>query len=467
MGVVNVTQSQPVASMPEEERKLSFREKVAATIGNMTGTMHNQIIATFLLFFYTDILEISPAYVAGLFLVARIIDAILVPVFGVFVDKVSTPWGKYVPYFAILGVPIAIFGWLTFTDFGLGANGNVIYVTATYLVYSILISIKYAPSNAVGPAITKRIDDRISMGQIGYIAIMLGALFASLAFQPLYKALGNGNDARGFSLIMGLVGLVGILVSIFQVTSLKERYINPNNSQKTPLKEMISAVFTNRSAVVLYIYVLALNLSNGIRTAIMIHYFKYFFNNEGLVVIYGAVSILPTFLGVMVSGPITRRFGIKINVLAASVVNVICMLSVMVIPDTKAGIIIFMALNAITAFFLGASTPAQGSMMPAAMDYTEWKTGKNVNGLMGSIQGFVQTLAMALAGSIAAWALHVVGYVPGVEQSSETIFGLKLLMGVLPAFVLLFTASILWFDISEEKQKQITKELAERRQQKS
>ena len=411
-----------MTNMPDADRKLTFREKVAATLGNMTGTMHNQIIATFLLFFYTDILEISPAYVAGLFLIARIIDAILVPVFGVFVDKVSTPWGntcrisQYWEY-------RSPFWMADLYGLRVGASGNVIYVTATYLVYSILISIKYAPSNAVGPAITKRIDDRISMGQIGYIAIMLGALFASLAFQPLYKALGNGNDALGFSLIMGMVGIVGILVSIFQVTSLKERYINPNNSQKTPLKEMISAVFTNKSAVVLYIYVLALNLSNGIRTAIMIHYFKYFFNNEGLVVVYGAVSILPTFLGVMVSGPITRRFGIKVNVLTASVVNVICMLAVMVIPDNNTGIIIFMALNAITAFFLGASTPAQGSMMPAAMDYTEWKTGKNVNGLMGSIQGFVQTLAMALAGSIAAWALHVVGYVPGVEQSSETILG--------------------------------------------
>lgn len=138
---------------------------------------------------------------------------------------------------------------------------------------------------------------------------------------------------------------------------------------------------------------------------------------------------------------------------------------VMVIPNTSTGVVIFMTLNAITAFFLGASTPAQGSMMPAAMDYTEWKTGKNVNAFMGSIQGFVQTLATALAGAVAAWALHIVGYVPGVEQSSETIFGLKLFMGVVPAFVLLFTASIIWFDISEEKQKQITKELAERRLQ--
>lgn len=467
MEVVKVTQQQTTTITTDAERKLTFREKIAATLGNMMGTMHNQIIATFLLFFYTDMLEISPAYVAGLFLVARIVDAILVPVFGVFVDKVTTPWGKYVPYFAILGIPTAIFGWLTYTDFGLSTTGNLIYVSVTYFIYSILVSIKYAPNNAVGPAITKRIDDRISMGQIGYILVMIGALFASLAFQPLYKFFGDGNDARGFSIVMAIVGVIGILVAIFQVTSLKERYINPvkSNAPKLPVKDMFIAIFTNKSAVVLYVFVLSLNLANGVRTAVMLHYFKYYFSNEGLVVLFGAVGVIPTLIGVMLSGIVTKRIGIKASVVIASIVNVLCMLSVMVIPNTPTGAIVFLTLSAITALFLGASTPAQGSMMPAAMDYTEWKTGKNVNGLMGSIQGFVQTLATAISGAVAAFALHLVGYVPGIEQSSETIFGLKILMGVLPAFFLLFTISIIWFDISEEKQKQITRELAERRKQ--
>ncbi|MDM5327516.1 glycoside-pentoside-hexuronide (GPH):cation symporter [Neobacillus sp. CF12] len=467
MQATEVTQNQSVSVIHEEDRKLTFREKVAATIGNMMGVMHNQIIATFLLFFYTDIMEISPAYVAGLFLFARIIDAMLVPVFGVFVDKVTTPWGKYVPYFLILGVPTAIFGWLTFTDFGLSPTGKLIYISITYLVYSILISIKYAPNTAVGPAITKRIDDRISMGQIGYILIMVGALFASLGFQPLYKALGGGSDAKGFSFMMGIVAVIGILVSVFQVTSLKERYIDQNSKEKVRLsfKEMNVAVFSNKAAVVLYVYILAINLANGIRAAIMIHYFKYYFNNEGLLVTYGAVSVLPTVIGVMLSGPITKRFGIKINVLTAAIVNVVCTASVMFIPNTSTGVTLFLALNVIAAFFLGLATPAQGSMMPAAMDYSEWKTGMNVSGFMGSIQGFVQTLATAISGAIAAGALHFVGYVPGVEQTSETIFGLKLLMGILPAVVLIFTLSLVWFDITEEKQKQIARDLAERRQQ--
>jgi Na+/melibiose symporter-like transporter len=52
------------------------------------------MIQMFLLYYYTDIFKISATYVAGLFLVARVVDAFLAPVFGMYVDKVNLPWGN-------------------------------------------------------------------------------------------------------------------------------------------------------------------------------------------------------------------------------------------------------------------------------------------------------------------------------------------------------------------------------------
>lgn len=82
---------------------------------------------------------------------------------------------------------------------------------------------------------------------------------------------------------------------------------------------------------------------------------------------------------------------------------------------------------------------------------------------MSSFNGFIQTFATALSGAIAAGALTVIGYVPGVEQSEATLFGLKVLVGVLPAVFGAFAISMFWFDLTEKKQAQIAKELAERR----
>lgn len=449
----------------EKDEELTVREKIASALGSLTGTIHTQIISLFILFYYTDVMGINPAYVAGLLLVCRIIGAALIPAFGIIVDKVTTPWGKYVPWFVILGVPISIFGWLTFTDFNFGPTGTLIYATITYLIYSILVSIKAAPYNAVPPAITKRVDDRISLGQYTYFSVMLAAILVTTFAQPAYKFFGGGSDARGFSILMGIVAIFCIIAAIYQVVILKERYIvKPKKDEKPPaVKEMFKAVFTNKNAVVVYIYVLAISLASGIRAAVMIHYFKYFFHNESLVIIFGITSLIPTIIGVMISGKIIKRFGIKGVILACTAVNVICTAAVMFIPATPVGVVAFFATLAMANLFMGFANPAQATMLPAAMDYTEWKSGININGFMGSFQGVMQTLAIAFSGAVAGVSLSIIGYVPDVEQSSETIFGLKVLMGLLPAVIFLFTASVAWFDITEEKQNQIAKELAERR----
>jgi GPH family glycoside/pentoside/hexuronide:cation symporter/probable glucitol transport protein GutA len=463
---MNVTEViKNVNTMEVEERKLSFLEKLASSIGGLPGTFHYQMMQMFLLFFYTDVMKISAAYVAILFLVIRIFDAILAPVFGAFVDKITTPWGKYKPWFLLLNVPMAFFGWLTFTDFNLSPTSKLVYVAVTYTIYSVLAAISGVPGGAIVPVITKRVDERVSIGQLSFLGIMIGALVVGIAVQPLYKSLGGGNDAKGFTLIMGIAAVITALIALYQSLTLKERYIvERKKDEKAPsFKEMFVAVFTNKTAVIVDVYLFATSLANGIRAGVSIHYFKYFFHNEAMMAVGGIIAFVPALIGVALSAKVTKRLGIKTIVMISVVFSVISMASVIVIPDTSIGLIIFFVIGTIGAFIGGMASPAQGTMMPAAMDYTEWKSGLNINAFMGSINGFIQTFATAVSGAIAAGALAFIGYIPGVEQSSSTIFGLKVLMSVLPAIFIAFTACIMWFDLTEEKQAQITRELAERR----
>jgi len=463
MNAVNVIKNEN--AIEGQERKLELREKIACAISGGPATFHYQMMQMFLLFFYTDVMKVSAAYVAGLFLVVRIFDAVLAPVFGALIDRITTPWGKYKPWFLILGLPLGIFGWLTFTDFNLSPTGKLVYVAVTYTLYSVMGAIGNAPAAAITPAITKRVDERVSMGQLGFFTVIIGALLVGTAVQPIYKGLGGGNDAKGFSLLMAAVAVITILIALFQVFTLKERYIvEKNKDEKAPsFKQMFVAVFTNRTAVIVYVYGFATSLGNGIRAAVSLHYFKYFFHNEGLMAITGIIALVPSLIGVALSGKVTKHFGIKPVVMTSVFTSVVSMASLILIPPTSTGIIAFIGISFIATLIGGMSSPAQGTMMPAAMDYTEWKSGININAFMGSINGFMQTLATAVSGAIAAGALALIGYVPGVEQSSSTIFGLKLVMSILPAIFIAFTACVMWFDLTEEKQAQITKELAERR----
>lgn len=81
-------------------------------------------------------------------------------------------------------------GWLTYTVPDISFDGKVVYATITYVLYSIFLSVTSAPTTALKPAMTKSIDDRLSMGQIGYFVVIIAALLSQIAVQPLYKALG-------------------------------------------------------------------------------------------------------------------------------------------------------------------------------------------------------------------------------------------------------------------------------------
>lgn len=174
----------------------------------------------------------------------------------------------------------------------------------------------------------------------------------------------------------------------------------------------------------------------------------------------GIVGLIPTLIGVAFSQPIVRRFGLKRVILAGVIANLATCPVYLFIPDDQTGLLIHIAVTVLTCLIGGLGSPAQGALMPAAIDYTEWKTGLNLNAFMSSFNGFIQTFATALSGAIAAGALSLIGYVPGIEQSYDTLFGLRVLVGILPAVFGAISICIVWFDLTEEKQAQIARELA-------
>lgn len=151
-------------------------------------------------------------------------------------------------------------------------------------------------------------------------------------------------------------------------------------------------------------------------------YLKYYFHNENLMVVIGIISLVPSIIGTLLAGPITKRLGIKATMLSSVIMSVLSSAAIMFVPASSASMAIFLVLRAIDGFTMGISTPAQTTMMPAAMDYTEWKTGMNVNGFMGSIQGVMKTIATAIAGALTAGHWLGLGMYQEVEGETDNLY---------------------------------------------
>ena len=91
-----------------QSKRLSY----AAT--DTAGQLVFAVISTYLLYFYTDVYGIPVGIAGTILLVARCIDGIDAPVWGMILDKTRSRWGRYRPWFLWLCGPYAVFGVLTF-----------------------------------------------------------------------------------------------------------------------------------------------------------------------------------------------------------------------------------------------------------------------------------------------------------------------------------------------------------------
>ena len=78
--------------------KLSQPRIFGYALGDLGINLNFQMIGFYLAFFYTDVFGISVGHVAGLFLVARVWDAVNDPLMGYIADHTKTRWGRFRPF---------------------------------------------------------------------------------------------------------------------------------------------------------------------------------------------------------------------------------------------------------------------------------------------------------------------------------------------------------------------------------
>ena len=464
--------------------KIRLSEKIGYGLGDMSSSMFWKLFGAYLMIFYTDVFGISGAVVGTMFAVTRVWDSFFDPVVGAVADRTSSRWGRFRPYLLFLAVPFGVIGILTFLTPPFGQTGKIVYAFITYALMMMVYSAINVPYASLLGVMSPDPADRNTLATYRMTFAYLGSFLALLLFMPLVNAFGGGNSGgpmlgwltapqAGWLMAVGVIAVVCVLLFLGCFALTKER-VRPVRQGKTSLKTDLRDLLHNRPWWILLGAGVASLVFNSIRDGATVYYFKYYVDETAvgsisflglpfvLSGLYLAVGQAANILGVILAAPVSNRIGKRRTFMAAMAVASV--LSVAFFWLGKDQLVPIFILQAFISVCAGSIFPLLWSMYADCADYSELQTGNRATGLIFSSSSMSQKFGWAFGTAITGWMLAQFGFQANAVQSAETLQGIRMFLSLLPAAgAFLSLVFIYFYPLSEQKMRQITHELEEKR----
>jgi GPH family glycoside/pentoside/hexuronide:cation symporter len=464
-----------------EPERIGWTERIGYAVGDLGFCLYWNTFSVFLLIFYTDTFGISAAAAGTMLLVTRTWDNFVDPIMGMTADRTRSRFGRFRPWLLWMCLPFAISGVLTFTAPNLSASGKLVYAYVTVTLLMLFYTMLNVPYAALLGVITRHGEERTRLSSYRFVGAFTGNLVVQGTFLYLVKTLGRGNDRLGYPLTLVVYGSAAICLFLFTFGSTKER-LQP--VRKSSVKEDLGDLTRNKPWMVLAAVNIMFQIWVGIRLAAQVYYFKYVVGDAGVLSTWSwlpasLLKPLSTWSGMVASWMLAGTALSLLGALSApkmmkllggkrsayitlSLINAVCC-TALFFAGRRDFFLIF-ASQIVGSFAGGPLSPLVWAMFADTADYGEWKFGRRSTGLVFSAGSFAQKMGAVLGSAVAGWLLFFYGYQPNVLQSANTIFGIRMMVGLLPAAASVLTAVVALFYILDAKmERTIGAELKQRR----
>mgnify|MGYP004637556145 FL=1 len=451
---------------------LNKKEMASYGIGAVGKDMVYMFCASYILYYYQDILGVSAIAMGIILLAARVFDAFNDPIMGVVVAKTRTRWGKFRPWLFIGTLLNAVVLFLMFSaPPTLDGGGLVAYAAVTYVLWGVTYTMMDIPYWSMIPAFTEGGKERENMSTMARSCAGVGSALVTIITMQCVYMLGKGNEYAGFkwfALIISILFFAAILI-----TCLNIREKSTVDVETVSVKQMFKALFQNDQAVTVVITIVLINTSVYITSNRVIYFFKYDFGGADW---YNGYTLFNTLggaiqiLSMMVLFPLLRKFLNTIKIFYVSFVMAIAgyiVLFILIFTSMSSVFILF-----IPAFFIFA---ANGMLLVLTtiflantVDYGEFKNKRRDESVIFSMQTFVVKLASGIAALVVSICLSVCRLSSNTDAVTDavaggSVVGLRMTMTVIPIIGLLI--AVFYFHrkyiLTEQKMEEITERIKE------
>ena len=453
--------------------KLTGKEKVSYGLGAVGKDMVYMLSASYVLYYYQDLLGVNPFAMGVILLVARVFDAFNDPIMGIIVAKTRTRWGKFRPWLFVGTLLNAVVLYLLFSaPPALDGAGMVAYAAVVYILWGVTYTMMDIPYSApMIPAFTESGKEREGLSAMARTCAGVGSGLIVMATVACVALFGGDNEAAGFSRFAFLVAVLFVLFITITCINIREK--STVNVEAPTVGEMFRSLLKNDQAVTVVIAIVLINTAMYITSNLVIYFFKYDFGGNDWRTAYTTFNIFGgviQVLAMMVMFPLLRKFFSALKTFYIGLGMAFAgYASLLILSFTNMANVFLLF---IPAFFIfganGILSVLTTVFLANSVDYGEWKNNRRDESVIFSMQTFVVKLASGVAALIASVCLgifHMDDSDGAALAAQSSVIGLRMTMTVLPIIGLVIALFYFRkkFLLTQEKVDELTRELKERK----
>ncbi len=454
-------------------RPFGIKDQIGYIAGDMAGSFVNLTFDAFFLVFTTYVLKVDPKFMSGLFLFARLFDAVNDPLIGSLPDrfKISKKTDKFKPWIKIFMWPLAIsilLGFFDVTSLGFGEITKHIWVAFVYILYGISYTGTSMPFGAMASVVTLVPSERSKLSACRAIGgTLVGYGFMSVI--PMFIWDSNNNPNPSGYLKVGIIAALGCLICytiLMLFTIERHSYTSKKSEENTKNKEysffkVVGQALKNKAMLgIMFASIGSLIFITG-NSQFGGFIFKEFYKAPKMQSMYMYLQIPLTVILFVIVPRLSTKIGKKKLLIGALLWNLVIAILLFVKPIEEVKIYIIL----MTLANIGQCTFVMlvWAFVADAIDYHEYIYHERNDGTLYSIYTFSRKIGSTLASFGATALLSIVGFVTGAaNQSPHVISAIRYLGTGIPlaACIIELIGIVFIFNLNKEKSDQIAAELA-------
>lgn len=433
-------------------KKIPLFDKIGYGTGNLASGVVLQIIATYLVFYSTAILNIPGSIIGAVVSVSVIWDGVTDPLMGHISDQTRFRYfGRRHLYILVGTITIAITNYFLW-DISpvLSPVWKITSMLVLLLLIKTFLTVYTVPYTALGAELSNDYDERSSIQGIRTIFFILGLFSATvmgmfLFFKPTPEFPQGQLNPIAYRNIGITASIVALLFGLFCYFTTK-KYIpylpkihNESGKAELGAKKLfkdIAAALKNSDYRYVVIGYLFTNIATALIGSIGMHVFTYtfLFDNVGMSIIFGVLfgtSIISQPIWVKISKWLDKKPTVIVG-LASSMLGGLYFLFLVLFRDNVIGnVYYFIPFSVLAGFGMGGLFSIPLSMIADTIDVEELSTGQRSEGIYYGCLTLCYKLSQSIAIFILGIMLDIIQFNSNLtQQPKSTVITLGLILAI-------------------------------------